>query len=421
MEGDEFYLSDDSDVDYEEDRRKKFEYDELFFTEIQKQNASLRVPPARPRTRTSSIDTIQDHRASVALSELSIRTLYLLMDGIVQTVQFLKSCRSEAIVATMLLGCTLFQMMNVTLVTRRADIYSTVAAQNEETVSLSMDHYKHFVDLYEPNTKPDEYIPYFWKIPYSYQPIDDIIMNCFGATEIKQTNNPNRLFSEISIPSRFGREPSKVLTSLAAYNSNQIFATQQVKGMVFAMMKNPVHSTIDAYRDFISSSSSSNSQMPMPIEEYMKSKYFEDNWMTRTLTGKSLELNGDSDMSGNEENTAHNDNDARKEVTQDDLDFAMRVMSQKVLVGLYPQMQEYVGRLERFLSLDAADAGILKCRQDVFASALHTVSNSRYPPENTPLWNAIYSKNKFDMQVYKYAGDLFEEESTLNLVFAKGA
>ena len=101
----------------------------------------------------------------------------LLMDGIVQTslftIQFLKICRSEAIVATMLLGCTLFQMMNVTLVTRRADIYSTIATQNDDTVSLSMDHYKHFVDLYEPNTKPDEYIPYFWKIPYSYQPIDD--------------------------------------------------------------------------------------------------------------------------------------------------------------------------------------------------------------------------------------------------------
>ena len=244
-------------------------------------------------------------------------------------------------------------------------------------------------------------------------------MKCFKATEIIQTINPNQLFSEISIPSRFGGEPSKVLTSLAAYKSNQIFATQQVKGMVFAMMKNPVHSTIDAYRDFLSSTSSSSSQIQMPIEEYMKSKYFEDNWMTRALTGKSLELKWDSDSSGTKQNTTRND--AREEVKQDDLDFAMRVMSQKVLVGLYPQMQEYFGRLERFLSLNVADAGILKCRQDVFASALHMFSNSLYPPENTPLWNAIYSKNKFDMQVYKYAVDLFEEESTLNLEFTKGA
>jgi len=57
--------------------------------EIQKQNASL--PPARPRTRTSIADTV---------SELSIRTLHLLMDGMVHTIsftiQFLKSCRSEA-------------------------------------------------------------------------------------------------------------------------------------------------------------------------------------------------------------------------------------------------------------------------------------------------------------------------------------
>jgi len=141
--------------------------------------------------------------------------------------------------------------------------------------------------------------------------------------------------------------------------------------------------------------------------------------MTRALTRKSLELNGEGDIysSGNEEST----NETREEVTQDDLDFAMRVMSQKVLVGLYPQMESYFGRLERFLSLSRADAGILKCRQDVFASALHTFSNSLYPPEKTPLWNVIYSKNKFDMQVYKYAGDLFEEESTLNLGFSKGA
>mmetsp|Transcript_16241 Transcript_16241/g.24276 ORF Transcript_16241/g.24276 Transcript_16241/m.24276 type:complete len:129 (+) Transcript_16241:534-920(+) len=126
-----------------------------------------------------------------------------------------------------------------------------------------MDHYKHFFDLYKPNTKPDEYIPYFWRIPYSCQPIDDILMKCFGATEIKRIHNPN----QISIQSRFGGEPSKVLMSLAAYKSNQIFATQHVKGVVFAMMKNPVvHLTIDAYRDFIASSSS-NSQMP--IEEYI--------------------------------------------------------------------------------------------------------------------------------------------------------
>ena len=55
MQGDEFYyLSDDSDIDQykEDDHRNKFEYDKLVFMEIQIQNASL--PPAHPRTHTSS-------------------------------------------------------------------------------------------------------------------------------------------------------------------------------------------------------------------------------------------------------------------------------------------------------------------------------------------------------------------------------
>jgi len=56
--------------------------------EIQIQNASL--PPARPRTRTSIADTIQDRRASpAAVSELSIRTLHLVMDGIVSSNNFI--------------------------------------------------------------------------------------------------------------------------------------------------------------------------------------------------------------------------------------------------------------------------------------------------------------------------------------------
>jgi len=398
MASDSFYLSDDSgsDGDYEKFRRKKFEYNELVLQEIQKQQDYS--PPSSSRLPHGNQG--REKRASLKMRKILITLSNLVMAAVTYFVDILKNCRSEAIVACLLLGCTLFQMINVVpFVSKRANAFSATLSRNHtSSLPIPMDRFRHFVDLYDTNANEvDGYIPYLWKIPYSYQPIDDVFFKCMGATVI---DKPDEGYSEISIPSRSGGGgPRKLLASMAAYKSNQIFATEEKEGRAFTMMKNPVHFAIDAYRAY------SQSGTIIPMEEYMESEYFKDNWMTRALTGKSFEFNR-----GNE----HEENDLQslinQEVTQDDADFAMEVLSQKILVGTYPQMAEYFERLEIFLSFDLADEAILNCRQQVFADSINSIANSQYPPENTSLWNAIYAKNKFDMQVYKYAIDLFEDE-----------
>jgi hypothetical protein len=143
----------------------------------------------------------------------------------------------------------------------------------------------------------------------------------------------------------------------------------------------------------------------MSIEEYIDSNNFVDNWMTRVLTGKSIAF----------------DSGIGHEVTQDDVDFAMEVLSQKILVGIYPKMAEFFKRLEGLLSIVMVNGVVLNCRQQIFADSINAFASSLYPPENTPLWNTIYAKNNFDMQVYKYAVELFDDQAALSLKFAIGA
>jgi hypothetical protein len=64
---------------------------------------------------------------------------------------------------------------------------------------------------------------------------------------------------------------------------------------------------------------------------------------------------------------------------------------------------------------------VLNCRQQIFADSINAFASSLYPPENTPLWNTKYAKNNFDMQVYKYAVELFDDQAALSLKFAIGA
>jgi hypothetical protein len=389
MDNNEFYLSDDSgsDGDYEKFRLKKREYDDFILQEIQKQQDAS-IANSHPSHKNQG----RGQRISLALSKIS----YIILNLAISAVVKVRSCRSEAVVACLLLGCTLFQMMNTTVVTSRAaNAFGRSFPQNQ-TLPLPMDTYQHFVDLYDLNMNKEEYIPYLWSIPYSFQPINDVFFKCMGATAV---DKPEEGFSEISIPSTSGAGPFNIFTSMNVYKSNQIFASQEKKGRVFAMMKNPVHSTIDAYRAY------SQTGIQMSIEEYIDSNNFVDNWMTRVLTGKSITF----------------DSGIGHEVTQDDVDFAMEVLSQKILVGIYPKMAEFIKRLEGLLSIDMVNGVVLNCRQQIFADSINAFASSLYPPENTPLWNTIYAKNNFDMQVYKYAVELFDDQAALSLKFAIGA
>ena len=109
-----------------------------------------------------------------------------------------------------------------------------------------------------------------------------------------------------------------------------------------------------------------------------------------------------------------------EDVTQEDLDVAIKVMSKKCLIGLYTRLNEFMSRLDQLIRWQKhMSEEMMQCRHTILTTAYDDYMKSMYPTEGSDLWKALEDKNKFDIQLFQFAEELFDDQSRLNFRLKK--
>jgi len=173
--------------------------------------------------------------------------------------------------------------------------------------------------------------------------------------------------------------------------SQQIFSPSS-PGRMFALFRHPVDRAISMYYYLAKATwdPQYNPQLTqMSVEDYAKSKYIENNWLTRFLVSKPGGTLNHSDML-----------------------MAKKVIKFKCLVGLYDDIETSMARFHRYFGWNAKEAPATKSRIKQCTSEKITQGDKNileHPTvrQNSVAWNAIVHQNRFDMELYEYAKKIY--------------
>jgi len=181
------------------------------------------------------------------------------------------------------------------------------------------------------------------------------------------------------------------------YDIETLFSPES-KGQVFCMFRNPIERAVSLF-NYLQYADWEPTYMKelkgMSLEEYARSEYMENNYITRVLS-----------------NTPEGD------LTNDHFEIARYVLERKIIVGIKERLDESVTRFEQVFgwrySFDPSEQE--KCRQGYIEKGANTNRNENpveVPPEGTPSYEALNWQLLYDIQIYKRAMELFEEQSAL--------
>lgn len=180
-------------------------------------------------------------------------------------------------------------------------------------------------------------------------------------------------------------------------------------GRMFALFRHPVDRALGMYYYLARASWDpmyNPSLAKMSLAEYSKSKYIENNWVTRFLVNKP-----------------------RGKLTHSDLLLAKKILKFKCLVGLYDEMEASLARFQKYFRWNDVTESpenamdVAKCRRDIISNGDkvldHPVSvkdgelDGKFDAvvrEGSSTWNAIAKQNKFDMELYEYAKRVYKSQ-----------
>jgi len=172
-----------------------------------------------------------------------------------------------------------------------------------------------------------------------------------------------------------------------------IFHPPSNQARCFTLMRHPVDRAVSLfyYLKNAAHEQSYNKEMSdMNIDEYIESKKAESDWMTRSLAQDKLQ-GGVLD--------------------EDDLFRAMKFLRTKCVIGLTSKFSVSYRRFEAYFELGSPDqAG---CENKIMGDlALTTKGHPKVKP-GSKTWRALEDLNHYDMKLYNYAVQLFEEQGQL--------
>jgi len=182
-----------------------------------------------------------------------------------------------------------------------------------------------------------------------------------------------------------------VVIASRLYQVKDIFHPPKNQGRCFTMMRHPVERAVSVFyylKDAAHEQAYNEEMKSMTIEEYVHSDKVESDWMTRSM---GLKLLGGA-------------------LHEDDLFTAMEFLRKKCLVGLTSKYSESYRRFEKYFELGRSDVG---CENKIMSElATKTKGHPKVTP-GSDTWLALEKRNHFDMQLYKYALQLYEEQRAL--------
>jgi len=172
-------------------------------------------------------------------------------------------------------------------------------------------------------------------------------------------------------------------------NSLELDLDQQQLGRCFAVFRDPIDRAVSIFYQLQSTTDRWKDAL---IDTYANSVECENNWMVRELTGK---LGGG-------------------ELTLDDLTEAKNFIRDYCVIGLEEELAESIGRFESkfgWKSQDAKSDGSSLCINRALQNEIDPPNYEKYEKDSY-VFSLFLNKNYFDMELYRYATQLFAQTST---------
>mmetsp|Transcript_1766 Transcript_1766/g.2638 ORF Transcript_1766/g.2638 Transcript_1766/m.2638 type:complete len:383 (+) Transcript_1766:59-1207(+) len=186
-----------------------------------------------------------------------------------------------------------------------------------------------------------------------------------------------------------------VMVTRHLYEVNSLFDSQH-KGRLFAVFRHPVEriaSTFSYLQLADWEEAYSHNLAGMTLEEYAKTIYMDDNWLTRLLS--------DSEMVD--------------VLTEKHLNLAKAVLRDKFIVGLLSRKKESMARFEKFFQWNYkySPKDQEKCRRTYLreGSNVKLRSYSETPEVGSRAYELIAHRNHWDLRLYDFIKTLFIEQS----------
>jgi len=117
----------------------------------------------------------------------------------------------------------------------------------------------------------------------------------------------------------------------------------------------------------------------LAIEQFAQSRYIENNYVTRLLTGKSTGV-----------------------LSRKDVDFCKELLRRKAIIGLYEKIEEALKHFELYLGWSPSTSHALNCQARAIADALNDKPSIQID-EASAAYTLIRQQNIHDISLYNYA------------------
>ena len=225
-----------------------------------------------------------------------------------------------------------------------------------------------------------------------------------------------------------GQQPqlSQTNTTTTQQQQQQDGEKKEYKGVMFAMFRHPIERAASLFYHKQNVKDSIHHEPTLELaslEDWINSPFYITDWMVRTLVGKIDTPSTDIFK-------------MQTPLTATDLDVAKEILRRKCIVGLLEEKSESMKRYDKFFGwrADVAKDSLLAIENEETANAIHAArwsqnikdeecsdkllhfnwmnKNKHHPEieEGSVVYNLIEGKNRYDMQLYMYARQLFEEQ-----------
>jgi hypothetical protein len=263
----------------------------------------------------------------------------------------------------------------------------------------------------------DDSIPVFWHVPKSGGTSMKDLAHCLHLVVASQSGKASgypaslevlysngRSFVNVDVSSKKGIKEAhdlgfssndhleEIILTPHLYEAAKNLLDPEHPGALFALLRHPVERAVSLFY-YLQHASWEPTYAPelknMTIEEYYQTGHVERNWMTRFLIGKE-----------------------RDELTRKDMEYAKRLLVQKMLVGLTDHMGESLRRVGLYFGWEHDRSEWYGCVGKFTKKGSNSYKHPKVKPGSSA-WDAIAEINAYDMELYEYAVEVYENQAAL--------
>eukprot|EP00521_Asterionellopsis_glacialis_P009291 CAMPEP_0195287232 /NCGR_PEP_ID=MMETSP0707-20130614/4378_1 /TAXON_ID=33640 /ORGANISM="Asterionellopsis glacialis, Strain CCMP134" /LENGTH=437 /DNA_ID=CAMNT_0040346965 /DNA_START=100 /DNA_END=1413 /DNA_ORIENTATION=+ len=222
------------------------------------------------------------------------------------------------------------------------------------------------------------------------EPTLRIVTDLEGGKSVNvDTGNPDGISRAKSLG--FATQPNvDLVVSPYLYQASEDLFSSEFHGRLFTMLRHPIDRAVSLFHFLREQPNAGIVDITMTLEEYAQSGSAENNWMTRFLSNK---LQG--------------------ELTHEDESRARKVLRTKCLIGLLKHKGESMYRFERYFGWKVDSVKAEECHGKLLDWKWPNKNKHPDADEDSRAWKYLKEHNTFDLRIYKYAEELFEQQAML--------